>query len=382
MIGVRASVSMGDTRSIRVFVMGEANRPGSYTVSGLATITSALYAAGGVKPIGSLRDIQLKRQGAVVRRLDLYDLLLRGDTSDDAKLLPGRRDLHSAGRRRRWPSMVKCIGPRSTSSRATPASPTSCSWPVDSPAKPTPVASRWCASTTGARAWSSNVPLDGAAGRGELLRNGDSLRVLRLRPTLDQGVTVEGHVFRPGQVAWHEGLRLTDVLGSVDELRPNADLNYVLIRRELPPDRRIVDAVGRSRRGAARARLRPKNVELMPRDRIIVFDTESGRRAAASIRCSRKCAGSRASTSPAKSCASTAASRRAATIHSSRSMRVSDLLRAGGGLQDAAYGAKAELTRYRISGDVRQTQLIEVDLAAILQRRRERRPACCSRSIS
>ena len=63
MIGVRASVSMGDTRSIRVFVLGEANRPGSYTISGLGTITSALYAAGGVKPIGSLRNIKLKRQG-------------------------------------------------------------------------------------------------------------------------------------------------------------------------------------------------------------------------------------------------------------------------------------------------------------------------------
>ncbi len=48
-------------------------------------------------------------------------------------------------------------------------------------------------------------------------------------------------------------------------------------------------------------------------------------------------------------------------------MRVSDLLRAGGGLQDAAYGAKAELTRYRVGGDVRQTQLIDIDLAAILK---------------
>ncbi|MEJ1963912.1 MAG: polysaccharide biosynthesis/export family protein [Gammaproteobacteria bacterium] len=89
MIGVRASVAMGDTRSIRVFVLGEARRPGSYTISGLGTITSALFAAGGVKPIGSLRNIQLKRQGAVVRTFDLYDMLIRGDSTDDAKLLPG-----------------------------------------------------------------------------------------------------------------------------------------------------------------------------------------------------------------------------------------------------------------------------------------------------
>src|SRR5262249_49038374 len=89
MIGVRASVSMGDTRSIRVFVLGEAKRPGSYVISGLGTMTSALFAAGGVKDIGSLRRIALKRQGTLVRELDLYDLLIRGDTSDDAKLLQG-----------------------------------------------------------------------------------------------------------------------------------------------------------------------------------------------------------------------------------------------------------------------------------------------------
>ena len=82
-------MTIGDLRTIRVFVFGEAKLPGSYVVSGLATMTTALYASGGVKPIGSLRDIQLKRQGQIVRRLDLYDFLIRGDTNDDAKLLPG-----------------------------------------------------------------------------------------------------------------------------------------------------------------------------------------------------------------------------------------------------------------------------------------------------
>ena len=72
-----------------VFVLGEAQTPGSYTISSLGSIVSALYAAGGIKRIGSLRDIQLKRGSAIVRHLDLYDLLLRGDTTDDAKLLPG-----------------------------------------------------------------------------------------------------------------------------------------------------------------------------------------------------------------------------------------------------------------------------------------------------
>ena len=75
MIGVRASITMAQTRSIQVFAMGEAFEPGAYTISGLGTITSALYAAGGIRKAGSLRNIELKRDGVVVRKLDLYDLL-------------------------------------------------------------------------------------------------------------------------------------------------------------------------------------------------------------------------------------------------------------------------------------------------------------------
>ncbi|MFQ5668808.1 MAG: polysaccharide biosynthesis/export family protein, partial [Candidatus Binatia bacterium] len=89
MIGIKSSITMGPLRSIRVFVLGEAHRPGSYTVSALSTMTNALFVSGGIQSIGSLRDIQLKRSGKLVRRLDLYDLLLHGDTSGDVRLLPG-----------------------------------------------------------------------------------------------------------------------------------------------------------------------------------------------------------------------------------------------------------------------------------------------------
>jgi len=89
MIGTQASVSMSDLRTIRVFVVGEVEQPGSYTVGGLAAISNALLASGGVKPIGSLRDIQLKRNGRLLTRLDLYDLLLNGDASNDARLQTG-----------------------------------------------------------------------------------------------------------------------------------------------------------------------------------------------------------------------------------------------------------------------------------------------------
>ena len=78
------------------------------------------------------------------------------------------------------------------------------------------------------------VDFDAAEGRSQALRNGDALRVGRLRPQLDSGVVVEGFVHRPEPVAWRSGLRISDVLGSIDELKPDADPRYILIRRELP----------------------------------------------------------------------------------------------------------------------------------------------------
>lgn len=89
MIGVQASVSLGELRSIRVFLLGDVNQPGSYTVSSLSTITNALFVGGGIDQVGSLRRIQLKRAGAVIRTFDLYKLLLNGDSSSDMRLLPG-----------------------------------------------------------------------------------------------------------------------------------------------------------------------------------------------------------------------------------------------------------------------------------------------------
>jgi len=75
---------------MRVFVLGEARNAGSYTVSSLSTITHALYVSGGITRTGSLRRVQHKRDGQLIGELDLYDLLMAGDTSNDNRLLqPG-----------------------------------------------------------------------------------------------------------------------------------------------------------------------------------------------------------------------------------------------------------------------------------------------------
>ena len=85
-IGTQVSISMGSLRSMQIFVLGEAFKPGAYTVSSLSTITHALISAGGISDIGSLRQVQLKRNGSVIAELDLYDLLMKGDTSNDVRI--------------------------------------------------------------------------------------------------------------------------------------------------------------------------------------------------------------------------------------------------------------------------------------------------------
>ena len=81
--------SLGKLRSIQVFVVGQATKPGSYTLSSLSTLVNAIFATGGPSVKGSMRHIQLKRGGKVISDFDMYDLLLKGDKSKDVQLLSG-----------------------------------------------------------------------------------------------------------------------------------------------------------------------------------------------------------------------------------------------------------------------------------------------------
>lgn len=83
------SATVAKVRSIQVYVTGYALSPGTYQLSALSTLNNAIFAVGGPDNTGSLRRIQVKRNGLVVTDFDMYDVLLRGDTSKDIRLLPG-----------------------------------------------------------------------------------------------------------------------------------------------------------------------------------------------------------------------------------------------------------------------------------------------------
>jgi len=363
LIGTRANVSMGDVRSIRVFVLGEAKRPGSYTISALSTITSGLYAAGGVQTEGSLRQVALMRGGNMVRRLDLYDLLIRGDTSDDAKLLqddvilipPVGRTVGVVGEVRR-PAIYEIKGESTVSELLQLAGGL------------TPDADRAAVMLTRIDELQHRIvlPVDLSGSRSQALRNGDLLSVAHLRPNLDSGILVQGYLYTPGTFAWRPGIRLTDVVHSVDELRPDADIHYLLIRRETPPEDRV-SVLSADLAAALAAPGSPADVELAARDRITVFDLQSGRdREIRPVLDELRLQGN--AELPSQIVNIDGRVKVPGEYPLEPGMTVRDLIRAGGGTTDGAYARTAELIRYEVvNGETRRTELVNVDLAAALR---------------
>jgi polysaccharide biosynthesis/export protein len=363
LIGSHVSVTMGDLRSIRVFVLGEAEKPGSYSVSGLSTMTNALFVSGGVKTIGSLRNIQLKRNGRLVSTLDLYDLLLHGDTSADRQLMPGdvifippiggRVSVYGAVRR---PAIYEIKSEKTVQQIVELAG----GLDSDADAKLAQL-ERIQASRLRQMI---NINLSAGEGRDAGIAAGDVLHVPAIRPTLENSVVLSGFVFRPGAFQFREGMRLSDVLGSFDELRPNADRHYIMIRREVPPEEKI-EVVSADLEKALKNPRSSDDPILRPRDKIYVFDlTASRERTVAPIVADLQLQSSAAS--PRQVVKIEGQVRAPGSYPLEPQMRVSDLIRAGGSLEDSAYDGAAELTRYRVvDGKERQTSLIDINLAAI-----------------
>src|SRR5580692_6928281 len=220
------TVSLGQLRSIQVFVVGQARRPGSYTVSSLCTLVNALFASGGPSSTGSLRRIQLKRNDTVVTEFDFYGLLLRGDKSKDVRLLSG--DV----------IYIPPVGPSIAlaGSVNVPAiyelrDQTSLGSAIE-------MAGGLATTADGQKAVVERIedhnvrrveefPLDGlglkqnaslVSGLGRPLQDGDVVRILALSPRFENAVTLRGNVARPGRVAWHSGMRLRELIPNQDAL--------------------------------------------------------------------------------------------------------------------------------------------------------------------
>lgn len=238
MIGIKASVTMGALRSIRIFVLGEVARPGSFTVGSLSTMTNALFTSGGISRVGSLRDIQLKRRGKIVTSFDLYDLLLSGDTSGDSRLLPGDvifvppigKTVSITGAVKR-PATYEIKGHVTTGKvislagglKNTSHLPISYLVRYDEFGEKTLI----------------NIDLSTTKGQAYLLNDGDILSIASKLDLINNQVILSGHVKRPGPRSWGNNLRFTDLIPTPLELLPNPDVDMALIQRFSVETRRV-----------------------------------------------------------------------------------------------------------------------------------------------
>lgn len=275
LIGQRVAVTLGALRSIRIFVLGEAYQPGSYTVSALSTMTNALFVSGGITEVGSLRNVQLRRQGETVSELDLYDLLLRGDTSADVRLMPDDvlfippvgDTVGIAGEVIR-PAIYELREEETVLEAVMLAGGTlPTAYPQGSRIERIDV--------DGSRTL-IDVDISSPTGQVQQVVNGDVIRVSSILDRLENVVLTEGHLQRPGGYQWQEGMRVSDVIPSLDALLPNPDINYALIIREAPP----ISTLEVLQINLAAAVTQPgtdADLLLQPRDRIITFAANGNR---------------------------------------------------------------------------------------------------------
>ncbi|NND55479.1 MAG: hypothetical protein HKN56_10990 [Gammaproteobacteria bacterium] len=404
LIGTSASVTMGALRSINVVVVGDAQQPGSYTVSGLSTITNALFVSGGVSDVGSLRNITVKRSGRVVSRLDLYDLLLRGDARNDIRLESGDvifispiGDTVSVGGFVKRPAIYELRGETSVAEMLAMAG--------GLRADAFPQGARIERINESRDRGYINIDLNDGASLQQEIRAGDTLLVPPVLMGARNGVRLLGHVRRPGAFEWTPNMRLTDLIGDLDDLLAQADLEYILIRRETVPEKRI-SVVSANLLQALANPASDENVRLQYRDEVYVFslydaaleEEEGGSEAEQfaalllptaeaedddedeeseeidySSRSSvvtmlleelQQQAGANA---PYERVTVSGEVRNPGEYPYESGMRLSDLLRAGGGLTESAFEGEAELTRYSIVGRrARTSELFNINVADVL----------------
>lgn len=233
MIGVKAFISMGETRTIRVMVLGEAYRPGAYTIPSLSSITHALFVSGGLSDIASLRRIQLKRAGKTIQTLDLYDLLINGDSSNDAILKPGDvvfippvgKQVTISGEVRR-PAIFELKGSESLNEVISMAGGlTAQAYPQKT------IVERYTGNSS-----KTILQLDLTDNSQYTPQNGDKIKVPASSDKLDNVVTLIGSVTYPGNYSWKKGDKISRLFTSIkSDLLPTADYEYGLVVREVNP---------------------------------------------------------------------------------------------------------------------------------------------------
>jgi protein involved in polysaccharide export with SLBB domain len=253
---VQVAVTVARLRSIRIYVVGDVQRPGAYDISSLSTSLNALYAAGGPTSIGSFRLLRHYRGKQLVGEIDLYDFLLHGVQNEDRLQAGDTLLVPPAGPQIAVYGAVKRPAIYELKSTATLASVLDDAGGVTVAAElghivvdridanrkretislDFPAASNSASSNPASGGLASNS-LEAARGAiaSFALHDGDRVHVSPILPYSQRVVYMEGHVLRPGRMPYHDGMHLSDVLQSYQDLLPEpADKGEIV--RLVPPD--------------------------------------------------------------------------------------------------------------------------------------------------
>ena len=341
--GVQSSITLGAFRSIRIFLLGEVRKQGAYTVSALSTTINALLSCGGIKDSGSLRNIQLKRDGEVMASLDLYDLLLRGDTSADQPLQPGdvifvpvvEKQITVSGAVRR-PAKYEIKGGETLQSAFELAGGSSDRSILDF--------IRLERMDQDFRLTVKNLNFESDANF--KIQNGDQISIGFAGSSVKNVVSLIGAVENIGDYEWKKGLTLNDLIKDPFDLLPTADLYYGLIRRKKPNgDIHCLSFIPSDLFRQAKK----KQVSLNAQDLVYFFPRDSREELLEGLisdLLNQSTAGE-----------NSRIVRISGSVHFagdypfSDAMKLADLFRAAGGTRDSAYMLDAEVTRIGLDQD-------------------------------
>lgn len=268
-------VSLSRIRTVRVYVVGDVERPGGYDVSSLSTPLNALYAAGGPTSGGSLRVVQHYRGKQLVEQVDLYDLLLHGVTGNMQRLeagdtievppLTGQVTVEGMVRR---PAIYELNGETNLAEVLQLAGgvlPTGTLRHIDVERV------QDHESRTMLRLdipESNNDQQVSQALEDFKIQDGDKIKITPILPYADKTVYLDGYVSRPGKFAYREGMKVTDLIKSYKDLLPEPSINHAeIIRLAQPDDTPIVIAFNLGDALAGK----DQDITLKPFDTVRVF---------------------------------------------------------------------------------------------------------------
>ncbi len=351
--GVKVSIGLENIRMLNIFVVGEVEKPGSYTIPSTSTAINALFYAGGPTKRGSLRDVRIVRNNKEIAKVDLYDFLISGINSrqqlqsQDVILVPVIGKVAAIAGNVKRPGIYEVKSDTSLFDAITLGGGLSFTGQIGR------ISLERVKENKERIVQDFHIPNDFKSLKreeaiqtdlGTKIQDGDLIQIFPILPTFSQTVYLRGHVKRPGSYEFKEGMTLKDLIPSYDALMPEPYTEYLQIIRTVPPKdelQAIFTSLGKLMKDDPQA-----NVTLQDKDVVIVFSKDE-------LNLREKVTVEGKVNKPGE-------------YLYFEGMRLKDLLFMAGNLRDDAYLANAEIARYKVLDKELKFERLQVNLHHVL----------------